>query len=102
MSFGPRRGSAADCTADPDLDAAASLAHEFFVDGLAAGKQLADWQIAAALLGQASAIRARTDAEHERAAYGPGGREHFGDPRPGDFPGRGAAGAETELEAEAG
>jgi hypothetical protein len=24
----------------------------------------------------------------EQLRYGPGGREHFGDPRPGDFPGR--------------
>jgi len=27
-------------------------------------------------------------AELEVLRYGPGGREHFGDPRPGDFPGR--------------
>ena len=27
-------------------------------------------------------------AELERRRWGPGGREHFGDPRPGDFPGR--------------
>ena len=28
-------------------------------------------------------------AELERRRYGPGGREHFGDPRPGDFRGTG-------------
>lgn len=28
-------------------------------------------------------------SEIERARYGPLGREHFGDPRPGDYPGRG-------------
>ncbi len=41
------------------------------------------------------------DAELEARRWGPGGREHFADPRPGDFPGRGACrpGAEPELEA---
>jgi hypothetical protein len=29
-------------------------------------------------------------AEHEQRRWGPGGRAHFADPRPGDFPGRGA------------
>ncbi len=28
-------------------------------------------------------------AELERRRWGPGGREHFADPRPGDYPGRG-------------
>lgn len=28
-------------------------------------------------------------AELERRRWGDGGREHFGDPRPGDYPGRG-------------
>ena len=32
------------------------------------------------------------DAELEARRWGPGGRAHFGDPRPGDFPGRGRAG----------
>lgn len=32
-------------------------------------------------------------ARIELARWGPGGREHFGDPRPGDFPGRGARAA---------
>jgi hypothetical protein len=40
-------------------------------------------------------------AEIEAARWGPGGREHFADPRPGDFPGRGAT-PEPEREAEAG
>jgi hypothetical protein len=30
-------------------------------------------------------------AELERRRWGPGGRAHFGDPRPGDYPGREAA-----------
>ena len=32
-------------------------------------------------------------AELERRRWGEGGREHFGDPRPGDFPGRRASAA---------
>jgi hypothetical protein len=31
-------------------------------------------------------------AELERRRWGPGGREHFGDLRPGDYPGKGTAG----------
>ncbi len=41
------------------------------------------------------------DAELEVLRWGPGGRAHFADPRPGDFPGRGArheAEAEPEME----
>ncbi len=41
------------------------------------------------------------DAELEALRYGPGGRAHFADPRPGDFPGRGTQ-REAELELEAG
>jgi hypothetical protein len=39
------------------------------------------------------------DAELEALRWGPGGRAHFADPRPGDFPGRGRCEAEPELEA---
>jgi hypothetical protein len=39
------------------------------------------------------------DAELEVARWGPGGRAHFGDPRPGDFPGRQRE-PEPELEAQ--
>jgi len=42
------------------------------------------------------------DAEIEARRWGPGGREHFADPRPGDFPGRARPEAETEIELEAG
>ena len=43
------------------------------------------------------------DAELEARRWGPGGREHFADARPGDYPGRGARPQpETELELEAG
>jgi len=39
-------------------------------------------------------------AELEQRRWGPGGRAHFADPRPGDFPGRGAKPqAEREMEA---
>ena len=33
------------------------------------------------------------DAELDRRRWGPGGRERFADPRPGDYPGRGTAAA---------
>ena len=43
-------------------------------------------------------------AELEEKRWGPGGRAHFADPRPGDYPGRVAleAQAEPEPELEAG
>jgi hypothetical protein len=41
------------------------------------------------------------DAELEARRYGPGGREHFADVRPGDFPGRGGH-REPEPQLEAG
>lgn len=40
-------------------------------------------------------------AELEERRWGPGGREHFADPRPGDFPGVKKE-AEREIELEAG
>jgi hypothetical protein len=39
------------------------------------------------------------DAELEARRWGPGGRAHFADPRPGDFPGRQPE-PEPEMEAE--
>jgi hypothetical protein len=39
------------------------------------------------------------DAQLETARWGPGGRAHFADPRPGDFPGR-AAEREPEPDPE--
>ncbi len=51
------------------------------------------------------ALMSPTLAELETRRWGPGGRAHFGDPRPGDFPGRGsdahAGTPETEPEWEA-
>jgi hypothetical protein len=40
------------------------------------------------------------DAELEARRWGPAGREHFADPRPGDFPGRARPEPETEPESE--
>lgn len=40
-----------------------------------------------------------TQAELEERRWGPGGRAHYGDPRPGDYPGRRAQ-AEREAAAE--
>ena len=41
---------------------------------------------------------AQADLEAER--WGPGGREHYGDPRPGDYPGRVPAPRQPEPEPE--
>lgn len=83
----------------PEIAAAASL----YRQARAEGRREADAEIAAALLGQNTGYRARMDADQELAAYGAGGRAHFGDPRPGDFPGRARRPAtQYELEAEAG
>ena len=47
--------------------------------------------------------RGISHAELEARRWGPGGRAHFVDPRPGDFPGRGAQPhAQPEQEMEAG
>jgi hypothetical protein len=52
-----------------------------------------DWCIALAPTRAAARLSARTPshAELERRRWGPGGRAHFADPRPGDYLGRGAA-----------
>jgi hypothetical protein len=46
-----------------------------------------------------AAITGPDHADLEAERWGPGGREHFGDPRPGDFPGRGPRQPEPDLEA---
>ena len=49
--------------------------------------------------------RGISHAELEERRWGPGGRAHFADPRPGDFPGRAAkpqAQQEAQQEMEAG
>ena len=62
--------------------------------GLAEGYALAIGDFKAA---QQGIVR---DADLEVRRYGPGGREHFADPRPGDYPGRLEAQAEPDLEPE--
>jgi hypothetical protein len=48
-----------------------------------------------------SAIKGPSQAEIEAERWGPGGREHFGDPRAGDFHGHAPAPEpEPELETE--
>ena len=64
-----------------------------YEQGLAEGYVLAVSDVKAA---QHGIVR---DAELEARRYGPGGRAHFADPRPGDFPGR-AAVPEPEPEIE--
>jgi hypothetical protein len=50
-----------------------------------------------------AAVRGPSHAELEEKRWGPRGREHFADPRPGDYPGRLAleAQAQREMEPEA-
>ena len=62
--------------------------------GFEAGRQSAFAEITRAWEHAAKAV---TEPLDERR-WGPGGRAHFADPRPGDLPGRNA---ETELEAGA-
>ena len=47
-----------------------------------------------------AAVRGPSNAELEEKRWGPGGREHFADPRPGDFPGGLARKREPEPETE--
>jgi len=46
------------------------------------------------------AVCGPSHAELEEKRWGPGGRAHFGDPRPGDFPGRPAAQEQPDPEPE--
>jgi hypothetical protein len=76
------------------------LAREMYQAGYAAAEADMDrrWHAIAH-----AAVHGPRHAELEERRWGPGGRAHFADPRPGDFPGRGAKPqAETEREMEAG
>ena len=70
------------------------LAHEMYEagrgDGYAAGRRDADAAETARWAAVANPVArgGATYAELENRRWGPGGRAHFGDPRPGDFPGR--------------
>ena len=79
-----------------------------------AGRQAAEADMAGAWERAAAAVvRGRSCAQLEERRWGPGGRAHFADPRPGDYPGRSvqreagvshpepAAEAEAEAELEA-
>jgi hypothetical protein len=84
------------------------LAREMYqaghADGYRAGYRQADADQAAQWNHAARAIDGPDRAELEERRWGPGGRAHFADPRPGDFPGRGAKPQpepETEPEMEA-
>ena len=69
-------------------------------DGYRAGYRQADADQVARWNHAARAIDGPARAELEEQRWGPGGRAHFADPRPGDFPGRGAQRQpETEIEA---
>jgi hypothetical protein len=63
-------------------------------DGHDAGRRDAEADMAARWAETARRVvqitRGPTHAELEERRWGPGGRAHFADPRPGDFPGRGA------------
>jgi hypothetical protein len=59
--------------------------------GIAEGRAAADadWfaSLAPARAGARVAARTPVHAELEKLRWGPGGRDHFGDPRPGDYTG---------------
>jgi len=80
---------------DPEAADYADIARQAYLAGReAAEAEMAErWnEIARA------AVNGPTDTELEQLRYGPGGRAHFADPRPGDFPGRQP---EHDKEAEA-
>ena len=64
-----------------------------------AGRREAEAEMAAQWSRVAAVVRGPDLGEIEARRWGPGGRAHFGDSRPGDFSGRGAQ-REAELEAE--
>ena len=73
-------------------------------DGFQAGYRQAEADQAARWNQIAHPAAGPSHAEFEERRWGPGGRAHFADPRPGDFPGRGTRpqpGSETEMEASA-
>lgn len=66
-----------------------------------AGRREAEAEMAAQWSRVSAVVRGPDLAEIEERRWGPGGREHFADARPGDYPGRRPQ-PETELELEAG
>ena len=74
-------------------------------DGYEAGRRDAEADMARFWAEAARQVtRGVSHAELEQRRWGPGGRAHFADPRPGDFPGpenKPEPQTEAELEAEA-
>jgi hypothetical protein len=83
-----------DAFPDPAAEAAvrAQIAREAFRQGLeagdAAGYARAHTEMTHAWREAAAGVSGPSRAELEEARWGPGGRAHFADPRPGDYPGR--------------
>ena len=66
-----------------------------------AGRRDAEAEMAAQWSRVTAVVRGPDLAEVDARRWGPGGREHFADPRPGDYPGRAERREpEPELEAE--
>ena len=86
------------------------LAREMYQAGQRAGFDAGYRQASADMAARWAEIarpvaRSISHAELEERRWGPGGRAHFADPRPGDFPGRAAkpqAQPEAQREMEAG
>jgi hypothetical protein len=66
-----------------------------------AGRRDAEADMAAQWSRVTAVVRGPDLDELEARRWGPGGRAHFADPRPGDFPGRKQPEPECELEASA-
>jgi len=87
-----------------ERDLARRLRHGYWAEGYRLGRERGwreGYEQAAADLGRDWQAFTRPTAQRLAAEHGlmlrrwgPGGREHFGDPRPGDFPGRGAGGGD--------
>jgi hypothetical protein len=73
------------------------VGREMFAAGYAAAE--ADMDAAWNRIARA-AVCSPPHAELEEKRWGPGGREHFADPRPGDYPGRRAAAEVPDPEPE--
>jgi hypothetical protein len=66
-----------------------------------AGRREAEAEMAAQWSRVTAVVRGLDLDELEARRWGPGGRAHFADARPGDFPGRAEPEPECELEASA-
>lgn len=103
----PDEAIEAAATAETETRYRSQLAREAYEAGRHAGyrqakaEEEARWRQAS----PAVAVEGPSHAELEERRWGPGGRDHFADPHPGDFPGREPSGPhalpepETEMEA---